>query len=61
MTLGIIDTQHNKTLHNAECLYAEWRVLFFVKLSVVMLNGVMMSVVLLNDVMLSFVTPIFKT
>ncbi len=41
--------------HHAECCCAECRDLFFVMLSVVMVNVVMLSVVMVNVIMLSVV------
>ncbi len=39
VTMSITDTQHSNALHNAECLYGEGNVLFFVMLNVIMLSG----------------------
>jgi len=43
MTLSITNTQYNNALR-----YAEFRILYIVMLSVIMLNGIMMSVFTLN-------------
>ncbi len=48
--------------HYAECFYAEYRLLFnilrsLVMVSVIMLNLIMLSVVMLNVIMLIVVTP----
>jgi hypothetical protein len=48
VTLNINATESNNALHSDECRYAERRVLFFVMLSVIMMNVVMLSDVKLN-------------
>jgi hypothetical protein len=51
-TLSIRDTQHNNSVSSAIMLshYAECRVSFVVKLSVIVLNIIMLSAVMLNVV-----------
>jgi hypothetical protein len=58
MTLRITDTYYQNALNYAECLYAEWHVLYFVMLSVgllVMLNVTMLSVIMLSVIMLNVI------
>jgi hypothetical protein len=40
------------------CHYAEYRVLFIIKLNVIMLNVIMLNVIMLSVVMLSVVAPL---
>jgi hypothetical protein len=48
MTLRIIDTQHNITLHCAECRYADCGVLFRLCFSVITPSVVMLNVIILS-------------
>ncbi len=43
MTLSITDAKDNDSQHNAECHYAEYRVLIIVMLGAIMLSGVFYS------------------
>ncbi len=54
MTLGIIDTQHDRAPYCARCHYAERCILFIVMLSVF---SIMLSDNMLNVVMMSVVAP----
>jgi hypothetical protein len=53
MTLSLSDIQRKNALPDAECRYANCRILFTIMLSVIMLNAIMLSVVMLNAIMLS--------
>jgi hypothetical protein len=58
--LSISNTQHNNALACAVCCYVEFRIVFAIMLSVIMLNFVRLSVIMLNVVMLSIVAPNLK-
>jgi hypothetical protein len=53
VTNSITNTQRNNALHNAECRYAEYCVLFIGMLSFIMLKVIMLSVIMLNIIMLN--------